>query len=177
MTLVVRSNAPPNEVFDSLRNVVAEMDPRLPLFRCRTLNDNIAALLAQPRLNSVLVSAFAGIAMLLTAIGVYGVIAYSVTQRTHEIGIRLALGAQKPAIFRLVIGQGVRLIAWSVVGGTLGSFLAARLLGRIIYGGIGGAPLAILLVGCFLAVIVLAACWVPARRAASVDPLQAIGER
>ncbi len=180
MTLVVRSNSRSEAVFDSLQETVAQMDPSLPLFQRRKMGDNIVALVAQPRLNSMVLSAFALIATLLTAVGVYGSMAYSVAQRTHEIGIRLALGAQKVAIFRLVVGEGMRLTGWSLVGGTLCSVIVARLLEKVAYSGSPGSsstmPI-LTLVAALVFVVALIACWFPAQRASAVDPLHAIGQR
>jgi putative ABC transport system permease protein len=180
MTLVVRSRSRPEAVFDLLQETVAQMDASLPLFQRRTMGDNIIALIAQPRLNSMLLSAFALIATLLTAVGVYGSMAYSVAQRTHEIGIRLALGAQKVAIFRLVVGEGMRLTGWSLLCGALCSVILGRLLEKVVYsagtGGMSTMPI-ITLVAALVFVVALIACWFPAQRASGVDPLHAIGQR
>jgi ABC-type antimicrobial peptide transport system permease subunit len=130
--------------------------------------------LARPRFNALLLSIFAGTALVLTAIGIYGVMAYSVAQRTNEIGVRIALGAAQSNIFRLVIGQAMSLVAISIIIGLAGAFAATRLLTSLLFG-VGAWDL-----GTFggivilLSVVAFFAAWLPARRASRVDPIVAL---
>jgi putative ABC transport system permease protein len=177
MTLIVRGDAGPAALLPRLRTLVAEVNENAPLFAVSTMEEHLAVGLAQPRLSSTLLAAFAAVAVVVSAIGVYGVMAYSVAQRRHEIGIRLALGAQKPAVFRLVLGEGLRLIGWALVGGALCTVVAIPVLRRFSSGAAGTDGGTLLLVGLLLCAVALIACCVPARRAAAVDPLMALGER
>jgi putative ABC transport system permease protein len=177
MTVIIRAAEPAESVISTLRDVIRQIDQTVPVYETHRMEHFLTGIMAQVRLNSVLMTIFALTALVLTGIGVYGVMAYSVSQRRHEIGIRLALGAQKPAIFRLIVGEGVRVIACSVVFGTLCSLAGTRLLAKIIHGGDDGVAVTIVMVGGLLAFVALLACWVPAQRAASIDPLVAIGQR
>ncbi|HEY2713706.1 MAG TPA: ABC transporter permease [Chthoniobacterales bacterium] len=174
-SLVVRANTSrPAALTGSIREVLRQVDPGLPLTRVKMFEDYISDSLARPRFNAFLLSLFAGVALLLTAIGIYGVMAYSVAQRRHEIGIRMALGAQKSDVLRLVVGGGMRLTAFGVVIGVAAAFALTRLLGNLLYGvgafdGLTFGAVALLLAG-----IALVACWLPAQRATAVSPLVAL---
>ena len=137
----------------------------------------VANYLAQPRFNMMLLAVFAGVAMVLAAIGIYGVIAYSVTQRTREIGIRMALGAEKPDVLRLVVGQGLRLALTGVAIGAAAALILTRLLSsfsQLLYGVRASDPLTFLVVSLVLIGAAVTACYFPARRAATVDPMVAL---
>ena len=134
LSLLVRSNISANSLTASLRSAVSELDKDVPLYRARPLVDYVSSSIAQPRFNAILVALFAGLALLLAAAGIFGVMSYAVTQRTHEIGIRLALGAQRSDVLRLVLGQGMRLVAIGVVAGILAVFVMSRLLRSLLYG-------------------------------------------
>src|SRR4029453_12830086 len=121
--------------------------------------------------NALLLSIFAGTALLLTAIGIYGVMAYSVAQRTNEIGIRMALGAAQSAIFKLVVGQAMTLVAVSLVLGLIGAFAATRLLRSLVFGVGAGDPLTFAAIVLLLTIVAFLAAWLPARRASRVDPI------
>lgn len=177
LALVVRGELSREALDRALRNAAAQLDGAVAIDHPRTMESYIEAAVAQPRLNSTLLAAFALVAVVITAIGVYGVMAYSVAQRRHEIGLRLALGAQKTAVFRLVIGQALRLIGWSVLIGSVCSFLATPLLQRFAYGAGADEGSTIILVALLLSAVALLAGWLPAERAASDDPLVAIGQR
>lgn len=177
MTLVVRSDVALEPLIQALRRVVQEMDGQAPLCAISPMEDYLAADIAQPRLNSGLLATFAAVAVLLSAIGVYGVTSYSVMQRRHEIGIRLALGAQKLAVFRLVVSEGVRLILWSVIAGSVVAFCATPLLRGFGYGSGGNESSTIVAVMLLLITVGCVACGLPAHRAAGDDPLAAIGQR
>jgi putative ABC transport system permease protein len=161
-------------VTSAVRAELAAIDGNIPLTRVRMFDQYLSQALARPRFNALLLSIFAAIALLLTAIGIYGVLAYSVAQRTNEIGIRIALGAAKSTIFRLIVGQAMFLVAISVAVGLVGAFAATRLLNNLLYG--IGASDPITFVGIVLLVTAVAflAAWLPARRATRIDPIIAL---
>jgi putative ABC transport system permease protein len=153
---------------------LAALDPDLLTTRIRTMDTLISRSLQSPRFQMVLVGTFAGIAVLLAALGVYGVLAYSVTQRTREIGIRMALGAQPRDVFRLVVSQGMIPAAVGILIGLAGALALTRFLERLLFG-VKPTDLATFAgVAVVLAVVALAACYLPARRAARVDPIVAL---
>jgi putative ABC transport system permease protein len=175
MAIVIRTSVSnPNALTNSLRKELAALDGTIPLTSIRVFDEYISRSLARPRFNTLLLSIFAGTALLLTAIGIYGVLAYSVAQRTSEIGIRIALGAGKSSIFRLIVGQAMTLVGISLVVGLAGAFAATRLLNSLLFG-VGasdpGTFIGIVLLVSFVAFI---AAWVPARRATRVDPIIAL---
>ncbi|HUE49598.1 MAG TPA: FtsX-like permease family protein, partial [Candidatus Dormibacteraeota bacterium] len=146
----------------------------LPIYRTRTLTDYMSQSIAQPRLNAMLVGLFALIALLLAAAGIFGVMSYSVTQRTQEIGIRLALGAQRYDVLRLVIGQGMRFVGAGLLLGLIGVVLSTRLLQSLLFG-IGATDLRTMFaVTLILTAVAFLACLLPARRASRVDPIVAL---
>jgi putative ABC transport system permease protein len=161
-------------ITSAVRAELAAIDGNIPLTRVRMFDQYLSQALARPRFNALLLSIFAAIALLLTAIGIYGVLAYSVAQRTNEIGIRIALGAAKSTIFRLIVGQAMFLVAISVAVGLVGAFAATRLLNNLLYG--IGASDPITFVGIVLLVTAVAffAAWLPARRATRIDPILAL---
>jgi predicted permease len=175
VSLVVRTSvSDPATIVSALRKELAQVDSAIPLRSVHIFDDYISRSLARPRFNALLLSIFAGTALVLTAIGIYGVMAYSVAQRTNEIGIRIALGAAKSAIFRLVVGQAMMLVAISVVVGLVGAFAATRLLGSMLFGVGATDPLTFAAIVLLIAGVAFVAAWLPARRAASVDPVVAL---
>ncbi len=180
MTLVARTahgGGDPLALTAGFRSLVAELDKDLPLFKPRTMEQYLAASVAQPRLNMLLIGTFAAVAAALTALGIYGVMAYSVAQRTQEIGIRLALGAQRPDVLKLVIGQGLKLTGLGVVIGLAAAWMLTRLLASLLYGVGAMDPSTLGAVMLLLAVVGLVACWLPAWRAAAVNPMVALREK
>ena len=174
MSLVVRAAGDPRSLTETLRKTVADLDKDVPLFRPHTLVEYASQSVSQPRFNAMLVGLFALIALLLAAAGIFGVISYTVTQRTQEIGIRLALGAQRGDVLRLIIGQGMRLLAIGLVCGFAGVFGLGHLLQSLLFG-IGAHDLATMLgVSTILSLVAFFACWIPATRAARVDPVIAL---
>ena len=158
----------------AIRQAVSEVDGNLPLFDVKTQAEQAAQSLAQERLFAALLSFFGLLALLLAALGLYGVLAHSVAQRAPEIGIRVALGAQPRDVLRLVIGQGMRLVVPGLVIGLAGAFVATRWITSFLYGvGALDWPTYGLITALLLAVALLA-CWIPARRATQVDPLTAL---
>jgi putative ABC transport system permease protein len=175
MSLVVRTNvSDPSTVTASIRKELAAIDSTVPLRSVHVFDDYISRSLARPRFNALLLSIFAGSALVLTAIGIYGVMAYSVAQRTNEIGIRMALGAAQSNIFKLVIGQAMTLVAISVVVGLGGAIAATRLLNSLLFGVRAGDPLTFSAIVILIAFVAFLAAWLPARRASRVDPIIAL---
>jgi putative ABC transport system permease protein len=175
MTLVVRTSVSnPAALTSAIRGELAALDPNLPLTNVRVFDEYISSSLARPRFNALLLSIFAGTALLLTAIGIYGVMAYSVAQRTNEIGIRMALGAAQSAIFRLVVGQAMTLVGISLAIGLAGAFAATRLLNSLLFGIGAWDPITFGLIVLLVSVVAFLAAWLPARRASRVDPIIAL---
>jgi putative ABC transport system permease protein len=173
-TLVVRTAVPPESLTAAVRQAVQEVDPGLPLYKVATMDEVIAKSLAGHRLNLWLLAIFAGIALVLSAAGLYGVISYLVAQRTREIGVRLALGAQTRDVIGLVMRQGARLTAVGIGLGLLGALAFTRVLASLLFGVSTRDPLTFSGVAALLAAVALLATWLPARRAARVEPIVAI---
>jgi len=174
VSIFVRSQMSESALMSSLRRAVNEIDKDVPVYRIRTLPDYLSKSIAQPRLNAMLVGLFALIALLLAAAGIFGVMSYSVTQRTQEIGIRLALGAQRYDVLRLIIVQGMRFVGAGLLLGLIGVFASTRLLQSLLFG-IGATDLPTLLgVAAILSGVALIACLLPALRASRVDPVIAL---
>jgi putative ABC transport system permease protein len=175
MSIVARTRVSnPAAITSAVRNELAAVDRNIPLVRVRVFDEYLARALARPRFNAMLLSIFAGTALLLTAIGIYGVMAYSVSQRTSEIGIRIALGAGKTSIFRLVVGQAMAIVAISLVIGVAGAFAATRLLNSLLFGVGASDPVTFAAIVLLVSAVGFIAAWVPARRATRVDPIVAL---
>ncbi|MGA8223423.1 MAG: ABC transporter permease [Candidatus Acidiferrales bacterium] len=174
MTLVVRSNSALQPLASAVREKIAQLDPDLPMTGIQPMEKIVSVSVGQPRLITGLVGAFAGFALLLAAVGIYGVMAYSVSQRSHEMGIRMALGAAPRDIFRLVVGQGMRLVLAGIALGFLASLGLTRLMATLLFGTSANDPVTFAAVAFILVGVALAACYIPARRATRVDPLVAL---
>jgi putative ABC transport system permease protein len=175
MSLVIRTSVSnPNALTTSLRKELAALDSTIPLTSVRVFDEYISKSLARARFNTLLLSIFAGTALLLTAIGIYGVMAYSVSQRTNEIGIRIALGAGKNSIFRLVVGQAMALVGISLIVGLVGAFAATRILNSLLFGVGASDPITFIGIVLLVSAVAFIAAWVPARRATRVDPIIAL---
>jgi putative ABC transport system permease protein len=174
MTLVIRSASNPQPMVAAVRQIVHEIDSDQPFSNISTMDDVVSASVAQPRLVTQLVGSFAVLALLLAAIGIYGVMAYSVTQRTHEVGIRLALGAQPRDVLTLLMSQGMRLVLAGVALGMIVSLALTHLLAALLFGTSARDPLTFAGVSVLLIAVALLACYIPARRAMSVDPMVAL---
>jgi putative ABC transport system permease protein len=153
---------------------VAKIDPTLPLHFIKTVERQIYEQTAPKRIMTALMGVFAGIALLLAAVGLYAVIAYAVSQRTHEIGVRMALGARSRDILRLITGQGLKLTIAGLTLGTVGAYALTRFMTPLLYGVTATDPLTFILISLALAGAALLACWIPARRATKVDPMIAL---
>lgn len=169
-SLLVRGGGDPNLLAASVRGIVRDLDPALPLFGVEPLANTLADSAGQRRFTMLVLAVFAGVALLLSAIGVHGVLSYSVAQRTREIGIRMALGADRGRIRSMVLGQGVRLAAVGLGIGVLGAVAVTRLLSALLFGVGAQDPATIVVVTLGLGMVALVASWLPARRAAGVEP-------
>jgi len=174
MSVVVRTVVEPASLTPEIRRIVAEVDKSAPVSEVKTMEHIVDEAVTQPRFNLFLLGLFGGIALLLSAAGIYGVTAYAVTQRTHEFGIRMALGAQVGDVLKMILGQGMRLIAVGIVIGLLASFALTRLLKSLLFGVSVTDPLTFVAITLLLIFVALLACYIPARRATKVDPLIAL---
>jgi putative ABC transport system permease protein len=174
MYLVVRTTADAQGQLAAVRGAVRELDKDQPIHNENTLEQLLARSQAARRFNLLLLTLFALTALALAAIGLYGVMAYAVTQRRHELGIRIALGAQTSDVLRLVIGQGLRLTFIGVLCGAGGALVLTRLLKSLLFGVSATDSLTYIVIALLLTAVALVACWIPARRAAKVDPLVAL---
>jgi ABC-type antimicrobial peptide transport system permease subunit len=175
MTFVVRAKTSPAVFLErSLRSQMKSIDPTLPLASFRTMEGLMARAVARPRFSTFLLILFASAALVLTAVGLYGVVAYATTQRRREIGIRVALGASKRNVLMLIIGQGMMPALIGLVIGLAGALALTRLLSNQLYEVKATDPLTFLGVTTLLLLVVVAACWIPASRAARINPVEAL---
>jgi len=172
--IVIRSAVDPSVLAPTVRRAVELLDPDLPIYNVRTLASFVAENVAPRRLSVLLLSLFAGLALLLAAVGIYGVMSYNVTQRHHEIGIRMALGASSWDVLNLVVGQSARLVAAGVATGIIAAFALTRLLSNMLFGVSASDPLTFAGVVLLLAIVAFVAGLVPARRASKTDPMEAL---
>jgi macrolide transport system ATP-binding/permease protein len=172
--LVARTNSDPMPVIASVRNEVSKLDPNLPIYEAKTLQEHMKLPLFPLHAGAVAVGSFGLLAMILAAIGIYGLMAYSVAQRTHEIGIRMALGARARDVWTMVLRQGLIIMAVGITCGLLGAIALSKIVASLLYGVSATDPLAFALSLLPLAAVALAACFFPARRATKVDPVAAI---
>jgi putative ABC transport system permease protein len=174
MTILVRTSNDPLSVVPAARSELQQMDAELPMAAVAPMDQLLADSLSRSRFTTLLLGVFAAIALVLASVGIYGVIAYTVTQRTQEFGIRLALGARRGDVFRLVLGQGTRLALLGTGLGIVASLAMTRLMAALLYGTSATDPLTFAVVVLLLAFVALAACYIPARRATRVDPIVAL---
>jgi putative ABC transport system permease protein len=176
MDIVVRTEGRPQSALSAARSVINRIDPELPLSNVRTVEEYVFNNAAQPRLNAALLGVFAGVALLIAAIGVYGVLAYSVNQRTREIGLRMALGAQQSGVLFWIAGQGMLVALVGIGAGLAGAYALSRLLSTLLFGIQPRDPFTFTVVAALLSAVALVACLAPARRASRVDPIVALRE-
>lgn len=174
MTLTLRTSGDPVALSPELRRVVWQLDPALPIAGLRSMSDVLAASVAPTRFTMTLMILFAGLALILGAVGIYGVISYTVARRTQELGIRMALGAEPRRLARRVVGEGAKLTMIGLGVGAVGAAVATRLLSALLYGVSATDPTAFLTAAALLAAVALLASWVPARRATRIDPAIAL---
>jgi putative ABC transport system permease protein len=174
MTVVVRSSVEPNQMVAAAREQVRAIDSEQPIYSVRTLEEIRSDSIAPERLNLTLLGVFAALALVLALVGIYGVMSYAVSQRTHEIGIRMALGAQARDVMKLVVRQGMILALVGVAKGLVAAFALTRLMERLLFGVKAADPLTFAVIPLLLVAVALMACYIPARRATKVDPMVAL---
>jgi len=174
MDVVVRTDASPESLVPAIRKQLKALDPDLPTANVNTMEQWLTASAGQPRLTSILLGIFAGVALLIAAIGIYAVLTYSVTQRTREIGIRMALGATPRRVLELIVSEGMRVVLLGLVIGLAGGVALGRTVQSLVYGVGVRDPKIYFVVAAVLTAVALAACFIPARRAAVVDPMVAL---
>ncbi len=174
MTVFARSEADPTSLASSIRRMVAEVDPNVPLYNVRTVDSYLSENLAQARLAMSALGLFSLIALLLASVGIYGVISYAVSERTRDIGIRMALGASAEAVTGQVVGSGAKLIGMAVLIGLAASLVLSRLLQSMVFEVSTSDPTTMVAVSLILMAVAVAACYLPARRAGKVDVVEAL---
>ncbi len=172
--MVVRTANDATSIVAAVRQAIAAVDPQAPVSNVATMNEVVSASVAQQRFSVLLFVLFAVIALVLASVGIYGVISYAVAERTHEIGIRMALGAARSDVLRLVVGEGMKSALLGVAAGIAGALALTRLLANLLYGVKPNDPATFVAVSALLTVVALLACYIPARRAMRVDPMVAL---
>lgn len=173
-TFVLKTSNDPHSLTTAVGRTIQSMDGELPVFGVKTMDEYLASSVAAPRFNTTLLSVFAAVALVLTIVGLYGVMSYSVAQRTSEIGIRMALGAQTSDVMKMVIRQGLRMIVIGLSIGLLVAFALMRIMASLLFGVTAKDPFTFAVVAALLMLVALLACYLPARRATKVDPLIAL---
>jgi putative ABC transport system permease protein len=174
MTLVARTTADPHELTTAVRREVAQIDRDQPISEIATMEEVVAESIWQPRLYATLFAVFAGGALVLALIGIYGVMAFLVQTRTHEIGVRMALGATARDVFKLIVGRGMRLTIFGILIGVAGAIALTRLMHTLLFNTSATDPFTFIAISILLSLAAFLACYIPARRAAKVDPLIAL---
>ena len=174
MTLAVRTSGEPQQLVKTIRQEVWALDPNIPITGVQTMEQILETVTVQRRFNTILLGIFAAVALVLAAVGIYGVLSYSVTQRRHEIGIRMAMGAQRRDVLRLVIGQGMKLTLVGVLIGLSGALALTRLMEKLLFGISASDPATFLAAVFLLPIVALMACYLPAWGATKVDPMVAL---
>jgi putative ABC transport system permease protein len=174
MAFAVRTTSDPLAVAGSFVSEIRAIDPEQPVADIRTMEEVVSTSISRPRFNMLLLGLFAGVALVLSAVGIYGVMAYSVNQRTHEIGIRMALGARSTDVLRLIVGQGMVLALAGVAVGLAGAFFLTGLMASLLFGVTATDPWTFAGISLLLAGVAFLACYIPARRATKVDPMVAL---
>jgi putative ABC transport system permease protein len=174
MTVIIKGTGDPNQLIAAARNQVRTLDSDQPIYNIRTMDEIRGESVAPQRLNLMLLSIFASIAFVLAIVGIYGVMSYAVTQRTHEIGIRMAIGAQPRDVFRMILGQGMFLTMIGMVAGLVGAFALTRLMATMLFSIKPTDPLTFAVVAALLVAVALIACYIPGRRATKVDPVNSL---
>jgi putative ABC transport system permease protein len=174
MEVALLTAVEPTSMTTAVRNAVAAIDPEQPVFDISTMDQRLAASVAPRRFNLLLLASFALLAMLLAGVGIYGVVSYTAVQRTHEVGVRMALGAQRRDVLKLILAQGTVLLLIGIGAGLVGAFLLTRFLAALLYGVRPTDSATFAAVSLLLAVVAIVACYIPARRATRVDPMVAL---
>ncbi|MGA7622890.1 MAG: FtsX-like permease family protein [Candidatus Acidiferrales bacterium] len=176
VVLFLKTSARAATLESAIRSETQSIDPNLPVFEVRTMNEILARSMAERRFARDIIGIFAILALILATIGIYGVMAYAVSQRTHEIGIRIALGAQRADILRMTASEGLTLVAFGLTAGLIGAAILTQFLRTMLYGVNPTDPITFLAVPTLLTAVALLACYLPARRATQVNPLVALRE-
>ena len=174
MTLAVHTSSDPLNTVGSVRETVQSIDRDQPIYRVRTMDQLVSSALAPARFTLLLLIIFAAVAASLAAVGIYGVMSNAVTQRTHEIGVRMALGAETSDVMKMILRYGMRLGAWGVAIGLAAAFILTSAMQRLLYGVSATDPATFVVIAAVLVAISLLACYIPARRATKVDPMVAL---
>jgi len=174
MTLVVRARSEPILLAQAVREAVCKVDKDQPVFNVRTMETLLSKSVSRPRFSGLLLAIFSAMGLVLAAAGIYGVISYSISRRTHEIGIRIALGAVRSDVMKMVLRQGLKLTSTGLAIGIIAAFVLSRVISRLLYEVSPTDPLTFVGVSLFLAGVALVACYIPARRAAKIDPMEAL---
>jgi putative ABC transport system permease protein len=174
LAMVVKTSNDPRALISSATREVQAMDSELPVFSVKTMDEYVSSSVAAPRFNTTLLAIFASVALVLTVIGLYGVMSYSVAQRTNEIGIRMALGAQARDVLGLIVKDGLKIVAIGLLLGIGGALLLSRLLESLLFGVTTRDPVTFLVIAGVLSLVAMLACYIPALRATRVDPLDAL---
>jgi putative ABC transport system permease protein len=174
MTVVVRAAGDPRALQRSVRAVVQSLDTNAPVYAVRTVEEVLHRSIATPRFNTLLLGVFAAVALILTMVGLYGVVSCSVSERTQQIGIRVALGAQRSDVLRLIVGQGAILAGSGVAIGLAAAYGLTRLMSSLLFGVESTDPWTFSGVAVLLLCVAVVACYLPARRAMNVDPMVAL---
>ena len=174
MNLVVRTTSDPLSLVGAVKSQIQAIDKDLPIADAKSMQQLLAESVSGRRFNMLLLTVFAVVALMLAIVGIYGVMSYTVTQRTHEIGIRVAVGAQSRDVFRMVIGQGMMLAMIGVAFGLVGAFALTRLMTSMLFGVEPTDPATFVSIAVLLTGVALVACYIPGRRATKVNPLVAL---
>jgi putative ABC transport system permease protein len=174
MSMMVRTESNPLALANSLQRLVHQIDPNQPVTKIRTMEDNIADSVSEPRFRTVLLTLFAGIALALAGIGIFSVMAYTVTQRTREIGVRVALGASRSHIFGLTLGHTLRLTLIGIVIGMAASFVLTRYVSAFLFEVPSYDLVTLIGTAIVIVLVAMAASYLPARRATGIDPARAL---
>jgi putative ABC transport system permease protein len=174
MVVLVRTSGDPTALAPAIRKEVWAMDANQPISNINTMEEIVAESIAQPRLSMLLMGLFGALALILAAVGIYGLLSYAVTQRTQEMGIRMALGAKTSDVLKLILTQGMTLALIGIAIGLIGSFALTRLLAGLLFGVTPTDAVTFISVSVVLIGVALLACYFPARRATKVDPLMAL---
>jgi len=176
MDVVLHTQGQPEAVIDDVRRVLRSLDPEMPMSNIKTMEEWLSTGAAQPRINATLVGVFAGVALLIAVIGIYGVLSYSVSQRTREIGVRMAIGAREENVLSLILRQGMMVAMAGIAAGVVCALLFSRVVESIVFGIQVRDPLTFLGAAAVLSVAAAIACYIPARRASRLDPIVALRE-
>jgi putative ABC transport system permease protein len=174
--IAVRSKVEPMSLFEPVKRALWQVDPEQSVFDIQTMQQRVLNTIWQQRLSGIVLMLFAGLALVLASVGIYGVMSYLVGQRTREIGLRMALGAQAGDVLKLVLGQGLKLVLAGIVLGLAGALVSARVMASLLFGVSATDPATLAIVATTLTLVAMLACYLPARRAAKIDPMIALHE-